>query len=115
MHCDQSGRVGVPLPPCVAYGSWVVDAVQQSAVEAGGAGRAAGHCGAMREVMIYLERWRPLQIFGIIKEPGCISNESTQRCTIKVGLGGESRTGRRSCCFLLSNKRRITARSRRRD
>jgi hypothetical protein len=46
--------VGVPLPPYVAYGGRVVDAVQQSAVEAGGTGRSAGHRGAMREVMIYL-------------------------------------------------------------
>jgi hypothetical protein len=38
----------------VAYGGGVVDAVQQSAVEAGGTGRAAGYRVAMREVMIYL-------------------------------------------------------------
>lgn len=44
--------MGVPLPPFVAYGGWVVDAVQQSAVEAGGTARAAGYCGAMREVMM---------------------------------------------------------------
>ena len=52
MRYDQSGRVGVPLPHCVAYGSWVVNAVQQSAVDAGGTGRAAGHRGSMRTVMI---------------------------------------------------------------
>jgi hypothetical protein len=46
--------VGVPLSSCVAYGGGVVDAVQQSAVEAGGTGRAAGYRVAMREVMIYL-------------------------------------------------------------
>ena len=48
----KSGRVGVSLSPCVAYGGGVVDAVQYSAFETGGTGGAAGYSVAMREVMI---------------------------------------------------------------
>lgn len=49
---DLSGHLGVSLSPCVAYGGGAVDAVQYSAVETGGTGRAAGYSVAMREVII---------------------------------------------------------------
>ena len=44
--------MGVPLPPRVAHGGRVVDAVQQPAVGTGQTGRAAGHRDAVREAMI---------------------------------------------------------------
>jgi hypothetical protein len=78
MRYDLSGRVGVPLPPFVAYGGGVVDAIQQLAFEAGGTGRAAGYSVAMREVMMILYLSGGHHSFGTRVDSRAIQNSYLQ-------------------------------------